>query len=201
MHNIKDVISNYPRKHSGANTRSIDGTGEVPSVDVDVAQKIKDFVIEKYPNVKKILDVGAGQGYLQAEFEKGDFEVVSIEGSENVPFVANPDYRLQVDFCAELPSEFEKHFDLVVSFECIEHVCAGEQESFWDNIKKVSNKALVGIHAANGEGGPSGHVFIRHQEYWDSFFDNIAMNHTLLGAYDWNVWPTADCSLFYELEW
>jgi 2-polyprenyl-3-methyl-5-hydroxy-6-metoxy-1,4-benzoquinol methylase len=165
-----------------------------------VAKKIKKFIINKYPNAKKIVDVGAGQGYFQAEFDGDEqFEVLSIEGSKNVPFVANPEYRFQEDFCTELPKEFENYFDLLVSFECIEHIHQDNQEHFWDNVKRISNKALVGIHAANGE--HSEHCFIRNQKYWDDYFLKKEISAELLGAYNWEVWPQADCSLFYSLEW
>lgn len=198
--NLKDFVFNYSSNHDGTHTKCIDGSGKLASVDMEVAKSLKRFIINKYPTVKKIVDVGAGQGYFQAEFDEDEeFEVLSIEGSINVPFIANPEYRLQEDFCTKLPEEFTNYFDLVVSFECIEHIHQDNQEQFWDNVKKISNKALVGIHAANEE--HEEHCFIRPQEYWDDYFLKKGIVSELLGAYDWEVWPKADCTLFYSLEW
>ena len=200
MRYAKEFIRNYAPRHDGGHNQSIDGTGKLASVDARVAKNLKTFILNKYPAVKKIVDVGAGQGYFQAEFDNiNEFEVLSIEGSAYVNFVANPEYRLQEDFCADLPKDLENYFDLLVSFECIEHIHPDQQERFWDNVKKVSRKALVGIHAANEE--HAAHCFIRTQDYWDGYFTGKGMNFKLLGAYDWNVWPKADCSLFYELKW
>ena len=198
--NLKEFITGYAPHHDGSKNRSIDGTGWLPSVDARVAKILKHFIATEYPTVRKIVDVGAGQGYFQAEFDDvGEFEVLSIEGSSDVNFVANPEYRFQEDFCADLPKYFENYFDLLVSFECIEHIHSDDQERFWNNVKKVTRKALVGIHAANGE--HEEHCFIRKQDYWDSYFSKKMMNFELLAAYDWQVWPEANCSLFYKLEW
>ena len=200
MTNLSNFVRNYTPNHNGTHNESIDGTGKLPSVDERVASNLKTFIVNEYPNVKKIVDVGAGQGYFQAAFDNmNEFEVMSIEGSVNVNFVANPEYRLQEDFCTNLPTDLENYFDLLVSFECIEHIHPNHQDQFWQNVKKISNKALVGIHAANEEHAE--HCFIRKQDYWDEYFIKIGMTFELLGAYDWAVWPEADCSLFYKLKW
>ena len=87
--NLKEFITGYAPQHDGTKNRSIDGTGWLPSVDARVAKILKHFIATEYPTVRKIVDVGAGQGYFQAEFDDvGEFEVLSIEGSSDVNFVA-----------------------------------------------------------------------------------------------------------------
>ena len=151
MIDLAEFVKNYVPKHDGSSTLSIDGTGIKASVQESIAKRLKEFIIREYPQVRSIVDVGAGQGYLQAAFEPEGFEFLSIEGSSKVGFVANKDYRLQEDFSVDLPDSLTKRFDLLVSFECIEHVHQTEQQNFWNNVKKVSSRALVGIHAANAE--------------------------------------------------
>ena len=214
---IEELLENYQPKHTGCNTLSIDGTGRQTSVDTIVSPGLKSYILEQWPQARKFIDVGSGQGYLQKEFEKTEgITMMSVEGSKNVPFVANPKHRLQEDFCTDLPEIFTDYFDVLTSFECIEHIHPTEQDKFWSNVKKVTNKALVGIHVKNQT--DHDHCFIKGEEYWSSYFSQIGMTWTLLSTelppetlntgvfdgtngYHWEDYPQATCSLFYKLEW
>ena len=200
MIDLAEFVKNYVPKHDGSSTLSIDGTGVKASVQESIAKRLKEFIIREYPQVRSIVDVGAGQGYLQAAFEPEGFEFLSIEGSKKVGFEANKDYRLQEDFSVDLPDSLTKRFDLLVSFECIEHVHQTEQQNFWNNVKKVSSRALVGIHAANEEHAE--HCFIRGPEYWNQFFSEQGFQYELLSSYGgWEPVPEWECSLFYKLQY
>lgn len=161
----------FTSNHDGSRNSSIDGTGILASVTPEVATNMLNFLKnnEKFKNTYTILDVGAGQGYFQKCFEdSGLYEVWSVEGSSEVPFSANLDRRITADFTKDLSKEFANAFDLVVSFECIEHVPEDLQKKFWDNVFKCSDRALVGIHCSNEE--DEKHCFIRPTWWWKSYF-------------------------------
>ena len=78
MIDLAEFVKNYVPKHDGSSTLSIDGTGVKASVQESIAKRLKEFIIREYPQVRSIVDVGAGQGYLQAAFESEGFEFLSI---------------------------------------------------------------------------------------------------------------------------
>ena len=186
---------------NGEKTLSIDGTGVLPSVTNEEATKIYNYILKEYGEIKSILDIGAGRGLLQKTIEEiSDCKVWSIEGYGSMPFEANKERLIVADATIPFTNEYEKAFDLVTSFECIEHIHQSGQEAFWKNVFYASNNALVGIHVLNGE-GPE-HCFIRNKEWWFNFFESNGIQFKLLGEPTnvWSVWPKADCSLFFKLK-
>jgi hypothetical protein len=143
---------------------------------------------------------GAGRGLLQKTFdENSDYDVWSLEGFSEMPFEANRDKWIISDMTIPLTPEYKKSFDLVTSFECIEHIHKDGQEVFWDNMFYSSDRALVGIHVSGGE--HENHCFIRNKEWWTNYFESKKIDWELLGEPSnlWSVWPKADCSLFFKL--
>lgn len=163
----------FTPNHSGEHNASIDGTGVLASTTSEIASNILNFFNknETFKDVVSILDVGAGQGYFQKIFEECStrkYDVWSIEGSNQVPFVANSDRRICCDFTKNLTEEYNKAFDMVVSFECIEHVPEDLQYKFWENVFYCSDRALVGIHCLNQTDHL--HCFIKSDSWWLNFF-------------------------------
>jgi len=185
----------------GSKTLSIDGTGSLASVDCKVAQNLHKFIVDNIITEGAIIDFGAGQGYFQKYFEENtNFDVWSIEGYSGLDFKANKDKWLLSNLGTKLTQEYHKKFDLVVSFECIEHIHKTEQEVFWENVFLCSNKALIGIHTENEE--HDAHCFIRNTDWWVNFFESKGYKYKILGHSKdyWPVWPEAQCSLFAYLE-
>ena len=193
-------MKKFKNNWGGGKTSSIDGTGELPSVDTEVSLRLLEYIKNEFGGVKTILDVGAGRGLLQKTFdENSDYDVWSLEGFSEMPFEANRDKWIISDMTIPLTPEYKKYFDLVTSFECIEHIHKDGQEVFWDNIFHSSDRALVGIHVSGGE--HENHCFIRNKEWWVNYFESKKIDWVLLGepANLWSVWPKANCSLFFKL--
>ena len=205
-------MSKYSSNHDGTHTASIDGSGAMASVSEHVAEGLLRFFLDMrriFKDTTKILDVGAGMGYLQKVFEectKKHYDVYSVEGYGQLEFVDNPEKRIIADFTKPLSSEYHKDFDLVISFECVEHVPENMQSKFWENIFYCSDLALVGIHVMGHEN--TAHCCIRSPKWWSTFFEekNIKIKkiYSTPGV-PWtdkagNVVTPWECSVIYLLE-
>jgi cyclopropane fatty-acyl-phospholipid synthase-like methyltransferase len=194
-------MSEFKSTHDGSKTISIDGTGQLPSVDQEVAKRICNFIKKNIVEEGRIIDFGAGVGHFQKFCEDNEqFDVWSIEGYSNINFVADRKKWLVKDLGTPLEKQFKNKFDLVVSFECIEHVHETQQEQFWENVFLCANKALVSIHTENEEHDE--HCFIRKPHWWQKHFEKKGYNFTILGtpSSPWDVWERADCSMTVLLE-
>tara|TARA_Y100000310_G_scaffold339903_1_gene434044 strand:+ start:470 stop:1117 length:648 start_codon:yes stop_codon:yes gene_type:complete len=211
MHNTVPMFSG---NWDGTETPDIDGSGVTPSVTLEIADRIKTYIHETYGStVKTIIDVGGGVGYLQSVLEKDSmYDAWTIEGfkGENMPFFAESSRLITADMTKPFSKDFENSFDLVTSFECIEHVTKEHQKKFWDNVFYFSNKALVGIHCCNEEN--NNHRFIRSADWWINFFIENDIEYTVLGKpvehksceqsepySSWSVVPWT-CSCYFKLE-
>jgi 2-polyprenyl-3-methyl-5-hydroxy-6-metoxy-1,4-benzoquinol methylase len=195
------MSNNYTSTHEGNKTLSIDGSGNLPSVDYRVAENICNFIEKNIIKEGKVIDFGSGVGYFQKFCEDNNkFEVWSVEGYSGINFVANKDRWLVKNLGVPLEKEYENQFNLVVSFECIEHIHQAEQETFWKNLFLCSNKALVTIHTENEEHDE--HCFIRKLNWWKQFFTKNNWKFQILGTPEspWQVWPEANCSIAVLLE-
>lgn len=192
--------SKFTNNWTGQKNLSIDGTGVLASVNTTEALSILEYIKQNFTNVNKILDIGAGQGFFQKTVEENsDCLVWSMEGYGEMPFRANRDRLIISDATIPFTEEYKKAFDLVTSFECIEHIHSTGQETFWNNVFYASDNALVGIHCMNQEDHE--HCFIRGKDWWCNFFASKGISYELLGDPTnlWNVWRGAGCSLFFKL--
>lgn len=193
-------INNFSSNCDGTKNKNVDGTGILASVDLEIGKRIINFIKENYQDVKKILDVGAGQGFLQkAAEEEGSLKVWSMEGSNEVPFVANEEHHIIGDMTKPLGKEYNNAFDLITSFECIEHICLEDQDKFWNNVFTCAKQAFVSIHCLNEES--HAHCLIRDKNWWINYFTEKNIINVLIGDPDtrWNVTPSWDCSVFFYL--
>lgn len=98
---------------------------------------------KKFVEGKKVLDVACGQGYGSALLKRwGANQVIGVDVSEEALLIANQKFATNgvsfINHAAEkLPFEDEE-FDVVVSYETIEHV--DYPEKFLQEIKRVSKK-------------------------------------------------------------
>ena len=194
-------MNKFINTHDGKKTLSIDGTGNLASVDMEVAANICSFIKTGIMTSGTIVDFGSGQGFFQKYCEESStYEVYSVEGYSGINFQASKDRWIVKDLGSKFEKDYEKKFDLVVSFECIEHIHESEQEVFWDNVFLCSDSALVTIHTENEQHDE--HCFIRKPEWWFSFFREKGYNFKVLGTPDkpWSAWPQADCSIAVFLQ-
>lgn len=99
--------------------------------------------VKQCDDVKRVLDIGCGTGFLTYELKKlsSKFEVIGIDISKTALKIARSKYKdikfLEVD--AELKFPFEKnYFDLIVSGEHIEHL--KDVDTYLVEINRVLRK-------------------------------------------------------------
>lgn len=192
----------------GRHNLSVDGSGVLPSVNVKEAQGIKRYLLKKFelpPSRKmRVLDVGAGAGYLQAALEKDEtFEAYSFEGSSALLPHAICDKSKYV--ICDLSKKIDdirlfKAFNLTTSFEVFEHIYRSDLKCFIENLAFLGDYHLCSIHVANEESYT--HCTIIPLEQWIEFFSDLNIKSEVLGYYpcslDTNLEEMrSECSLFH----
>jgi len=134
-------------------------------------------ILNKFPNTKNILDVGAGAGNLRRGLLKvnPDLLVVTLDGNKetiNSPLVnKNTHFVLRTDVEYELVDENDVilKFDLICSFEHFEHIEPKFFDTFIDNIKRHSHKDTILIAtAANWKYNNSNvHCNVKNEKEWE----------------------------------
>lgn len=109
---------------------------------------------KQFCNNKKILDISCGEGYGSYILAScGSEEVVGIDISEETINLAKKNYKLdnlkyKVSDASVLKDFKDNYFDLIVSFETIEHL--SEVKKYLKEIKRVSKKdAIIIISCPN----------------------------------------------------
>jgi SAM-dependent methyltransferase len=122
-----------------------------------------------------VLDVGCGAGRWCAEFERKGVEAYGIDG----PWVDPKRFALEqnrftpfdfgtasMPFRPKLPRQ---RFDLVTSFEFLEHINPDRAEALVDFLTSMSNVVVAGA-AIPGQGG-TGHINEQWPSYWRALFE------------------------------
>lgn len=96
---------------------------------------------------KKVLDISSGEGYGSNILHEAAAEVVGCDIDEKTVEAANEKYgcsglRFMHGDCREMPFD-DRSFDVVVSFETIEHI--REQETFINEASRVLRKRGIFI--------------------------------------------------------
>lgn len=123
-------------------------------------KKLCEGILEAYPDVETVVDVGCGMGdYTRAFISKG----IQCTGYDGNPCTSQlteglcdvKDFAVPVDFGV---------FDLVLCLEVGEHISKEYEQVFLDNITKASKKYLLLTWGLEGQPG-WGHVNGRSNEY------------------------------------
>ena len=129
--------------------------------------KIIDKTIELF-NPKTVLDLGCGTGKSLDHFLSKHIEVTGVEGSKiAISAASHPELIIRYNLDKEL--ELSKKFDLIWSFEFVEHI----HHKFIDNLLKTfSNHSdrIVLSAARPGQGG-DGHFNEQPSSYWIEKFE------------------------------
>ena len=178
--------------HDGSKNESIDGTGYDPTVTYDIAKNILKyikslFVVENKTKLR-VLDVGAGIGYLQRLADLDPFfDMYSFEGCDNLLelLVCNKNKFAICDIAKLITNkELEKAFHLTTSFEVIEHITRDSMNTFFDNMIYMSDYHLCSIHCANEENNE--HKTIQQPQEWENYFISKNISFIKLGDYPVN---------------
>jgi ubiquinone/menaquinone biosynthesis C-methylase UbiE len=91
---------------------------------------------------KKVLDIASGEGYGSYYLSKNATSVTGVDISEDAVLHAQKTYKknnleYKIGSAAKIPIEGEHIFDVIVSFETIEHITEPDQNSFMREVKRL----------------------------------------------------------------
>ncbi|MFH1727411.1 MAG: methyltransferase domain-containing protein [Pseudomonadota bacterium] len=129
-------------------------------------KEILDTVIKLY-NPQSVLDLGCGVGRSLDYFKANNINVTGVEGSKMaIAKSLNPE--LIIHYNLNNPLNLNQRFDLIWSFEFVEHI----HPDFVKNLMKTfsNHSDVVVISAAPPGQGGEGHFNEQPPEYWISQF-------------------------------
>lgn len=193
-------------KDEGSNSLSVDGSGEVPSVNDKNSPHIAKYILDK--GYERVLDIGAGLGYLQWGAEQVGLDCYSLEGSARLsPHVVCDKSKYCIyDITKGVDTRLCTGFDLTTSFEVIEHIHRDERDAFWDNLEKIACSHIGSIHVTGGEHAL--HKTVELPAKWMDYFNKRGYLYRILHWFPhtndlslqsaWNLcgW---DCSIIMEI--
>lgn len=127
---------------------------------------IADIIIQKY-NPKTVLDIGCAFGYLVHALRKKGVESYGIDVSEYAINHADESvkpYLKNMSALDELPENFPKHYDLVVSIEMIEHLYEEDGLKVIDKMVSYADRVL--ISSTDDDYDDVTHFNVQKKEYW-----------------------------------
>lgn len=157
----------------------------------DSAAVIVPMVLANMGKVESVLDVGCGEGYFAAEFERHGCRVTGIESGEVVqPAIESIlKWDLMLPFGTLLPP-----VDLVVCLEVAEHLPESRAESFIADLCQAGRAVLFSA-AIPGQGG-DGHLNCQYPKYWSDLFSRV--DYVLSMAPRWEIWDDQRVKPWYR---
>lgn len=110
--------------------------------------------------VKTVVDIGCGNGEYVRKFIEAGIDCIGFDGSPLTPNISGGLCQVR-DFSQ--PTDIGV-YDLAYSLEVGEHIPAGYEQIFIDNVVKASNKYIVLSWAVEGQPG-LGHINCRNNDY------------------------------------
>lgn len=163
---------------SGENSKSVDGSGHLPSVNNLNAPNIVEYITKL--GFKTVIDIGAGLGYLQWAADKVGANFYSFEGSSKLlnDVVCDKSKYCVYDVTYGVDSLLHNCCDLTTSFEVIEHIHRDDQKAYWDSIEKLARWHLCSIHVTGQE--DKLHKTIQSPIKWLKFFNDRGYRYQIL---------------------
>lgn len=90
------------------------------------------FVLRQLKKSDRLLEIGCGTGYGARLLSDRCQQVVATDTAGELPEIWNQYKKENLIFSPKLPND---KFDVVVSFEVVEHIAEIELESYFQNIK------------------------------------------------------------------
>lgn len=134
---------------------------------------ILDLVLSEI-NPKSVLDVGCGTGVSLDYFLQNRVDCIGIENSRvAIGLSKNPDKIHKYNLNREV--NLKKKFDLVWSFEVIEHIHPDYEANFLKTL--INHSDLIILSAARPGQGGLGHFNEQPKEYWINKFHKLGYNY------------------------
>ena len=167
------------------------------SIALQNAEKVASAVLELFPQITSVVDVGSGSGAFAAELQRRGVRAVGLERSAHGRMLASQQSVECREFDVRTPCDRDlvHSFDLAYSFEVAEHLPPALADSFVSYMAQLSDLILFAA-AQPGQGG-IGHINEQPVSYWLAKFsvhgfrlDDVATQkiRTLFrdkGASDW----------------
>lgn len=114
------------------------------------------LLIKEYPNAKKILDIGSGAGSLSYFLRKEDKDKIVVTLDGNPETINSPFVNIQTHFIIRTDLEYnlvdenneQVKFDLICSFEHLEHIQPSTFRDFLKNIHKHCHEGTTVLTTA-----------------------------------------------------
>ncbi len=130
-------------------------------------EKLIDAVIREY-RPSSVLDLGCGSGAALDHFvERGVTDAWGVEGSSAAIGLSARPERIRLHDLRR-PLDLGRRFDLIYSYEFLEHVAPAHVETLVDTFARHSDR-IVMTAAVPGQGG-YGHFNEQPPEYWIDLF-------------------------------
>ena len=116
---------------------------------------------------KNVLDMGCAFGYLVQSLREKGVEAYGIDVSEYAISKADESikpYLKNMSALENLPEDFPKHYDLVISIEMIEHLYEDDGLKVIDKMVSYSDKVL--ISSTDDDFDDVTHFNVQKKEYW-----------------------------------
>lgn len=155
----------------------------------DFLYRVAERIVEDL-HPKTVLDAGCATGHLVAALRDLGVEAYGIDISEYAISVVRDDIRpfCTVGSVAEpLPEHFPKQFDLITSFEVLEHLTEEDGKKAISNLCTYTDQFLF-CSTPDDFVDPT-HINVRPREYWANifaqcgFFNNLSYLPTYIVAY------------------
>lgn len=141
-------------------------------------EKLAKNIYEAYPKVKTVLELGCGAGNLAYWYRKYNTlsKYYTIDINKDVLYnriIDNSFHNIGFTDREYIFKENNKiiKFDLILSFEHLEHIPEDRLNQFFKNIKKHSHKDTVKIMTAANFGEYTPHVLVRNREQWVEYLE------------------------------
>jgi 2-polyprenyl-3-methyl-5-hydroxy-6-metoxy-1,4-benzoquinol methylase len=141
-------------------------------------EKLAKDISSRYPQAINILELGCGAGNLAYWYRqyKPIVKYYTIDINKDVlnNGIIDPNFHnigfTDREFTIKSANKIIK-FDLILSFEHLEHIPEDRLDQFFNNIKKHSHKDTVKIMTAANFGEYTPHVLVRSREQWVEYLE------------------------------
>jgi len=142
-------------------------------------QTLPEIIIKEF-NPRRVLDIGCAKGYLMKYLRNRSIEADGVDISEYAVANADPSIRPYIMNCdiSKRTLYQDDYFDLICSFNLLEHLTIEELKSAVDEIKRICSKDFLFTIDLWSRQDKS-HKTIMSREWWNDFFKQNGLLHNL----------------------